>query len=132
VRTEQLLREALSAVADQARTPEVTMTRISTSLGKRPSRRRARLLVLALAVVVLALAIVLPSVLIDRAAVPADERTPGNWNLIHRMDPPDGWVVRDRWVQPNRQGRILAPSDAPDYTTENCRVEVFGRGVLSW
>ena len=45
--------------------------------------------------------------------------------------PPAGWVERDRWVQSDREGRLLAPSDAPDYATQNCRVEVFGRGVLS-
>jgi hypothetical protein len=34
-------------------------------------------------------------------------------------------------VRADREGRILAPSDATDDTTENCRVQVFGRGVLS-
>jgi hypothetical protein len=90
-----------------------------------------RVLVLAATVVVIALAILLPSVLINRTGVPADQRIAGNWNLIHRVDPPEGWVERDRWVQTDREGRMLAPSAAPDYATENCRVEVFGRGVIS-
>ena len=132
MRTDQLLREALHSTADQAPTPELMMTRISTRLGTRPGqRRRTRILVLAVTVVLIAVAIILPSVLTNRTGVPADQRIAGNWNLIHRVDPPEGWVERDRWVQTDREGRLLAPSDAPDYAGDNCRVEIFGQGVLS-
>ena len=53
-------------------------------------------LAVAVAVVVIALAVTVPSVLINRTGVPADQRVAGNWNLIHRVDPPEGWVERDR------------------------------------
>jgi hypothetical protein len=78
VRTEQLLREALNSAADQTRTPEVTMTGISSRLGARRGQRHPRILVVAVAVVIIALAIALRSVLIDRAGVPADQRMAGN------------------------------------------------------
>ena len=131
MRTEQLLRDALHSAADQARSPEVVMARISAGLVGRPRRRRRMVLVLAVAVVVAALAIALPSLLVNRMGVPADQRVRGNWNLIHRVDPPEGWVVRDRYVRPDRESTLLGPAGAPDENDAGgCNVLVFGPGAI--
>jgi hypothetical protein len=131
VRTEQLLRDALHSAADQARSPEVVMSRISAGLAGRPRRRRRMALVLAVAVVVAALAIALPSLLVNRTGVPADQRVRGNWNLIHRIIPPEGWVVQDRYVRTDRESTMLGPAGAPDGdVTGACNVLVFGPGVF--
>jgi hypothetical protein len=133
VRTEQLLRDALHSVADQARTPEAVMSRISAGLAGRPRRqRRTMVLVVAVAVIVVTLAIAVPSFLVNRTAVPADQRVPGNWNLIHRVDPPDGWVVREHYVGTDRESTMLGPAGAPaEDATGDCSVEVAGRGVVT-
>jgi hypothetical protein len=72
-----------------------------------------------------------PTFLVNRTAVPADQRVPGNWGLIHRVDPPEGSVVRDRYVSTDRESTILGPADATDDdATGNCSVLVYGRGVF--
>ena len=88
-------------------------------------------LVVAVAVIFVALAIAVPSFLVNRTAVPADQRLPGNWNLIHRVDPPEAWVVRDRYVSTDRESTILGPAGAIDEDAAgSCNVLVFGPGVF--
>lgn len=97
MRTEDDLREAMTALADTA--PEIAAARARLQLSAQPvpelsPRRRAP--GLAVAVVLLAgLAVVLPR-WTDRAGMPADPPTPGNWNMIFRVDPPPGLEVTRR------------------------------------
>jgi hypothetical protein len=82
--------------------------------------------VLAAAAVVIALAVALPSLLINRTGEPADQRLPGNWNMIHRVDPPDGWTVTAMEVWPDHEVTLLAPAGSPS----GCAAAIYGVGAL--
>jgi hypothetical protein len=127
VRTEQLLRQTLDDLADQARPPEVALARITAHLPRRSGRRRRRTLVLVIAaVVVLALAVAVPTFLANRTAEPVG-RVKGNWNLNHRVEPPPGWEVRTQVITPDSEGTTLgAASRAATEEVSSCMVDVFG------
>jgi hypothetical protein len=128
VRTEQLLREVLHSAADQSRSPEAVLSRISAQLARRPRRRRRRMIVAVVAAVLVALAIAVPGYLVNRRAMPADQRVPGNWNLIHRVDLPPGWEVKHQSISADSESSVVGPVSGGEEETRNCQVIVFGSG----
>jgi len=128
VRTEELLSDTLQDLADQARTPEVTLARIAGRLPARASRHRRVPVPAVAAVVLIALAVAVTTFLVNRAVAPAGQRVKGNWNLIHRVELPPGWEVRNQAVTADSESSTVAerPSATGDVTS--CRVEVFAAG----
>jgi len=82
------------------------------------------------AAVLIAVAIAVPTFLVNRTGVPADQRVRGNWNQIHRVDLPAGWQVRNITVTADSESSEVGPPTAsPDDQTGGCVTTVYGRGV---
>jgi hypothetical protein len=129
VRTEQQVREAFAFIADRAPSPTSALSRLTLAPAPGSSRRRRTVvLLLATAVAVLALAVALPSILTNRTGVPADQRVPGNWNMIHRVDPPDGWTVTGIEVWPDHE--ITSLGSGRVTRSWPCHTTVYGVGAL--
>jgi hypothetical protein len=126
MRTEQQVREAFTSIADQAPSPAAALSRLRLEPPPRFARRRRTVVALAAAAVVIALAVALPSLLINRTGEPADQRVPGNWNMIHRVDPPDGWIVVGMDVWPDHEVTLLGRPGSPS----GCAAAIYGVGAL--
>lgn len=127
MRTEQLLRDTLTDLADQARTPEAILARIMTQVPTRPhDRRRSFALVLA-AVVVLALAVAVPTIVVNRTGEPVG-RVKGNWNLNHRVELPPGWEIKMQSISDDSESTNVGPLAGTGGPEEiiGCTVDVFG------
>jgi hypothetical protein len=126
MRTEQQIRDAFTSIADQAPSPAAALTRLTLEPPPRLVRRRRTVVLLATAAVVIALAVALPSFLINRTGEPAGERVPGNWNMIHRVDPPDGWTVVGMDIWPDHEVTLLGRPGNPS----GCYAVIYGVGAL--
>lgn len=125
MRTEQQLREAFTVLADRSQGSEAVFEQIMARTAPGSIRRRRVVLVLA-AVVVVLVAIGVPAVLVNRTAVPADTRAPGNWNLVHRVDLPPGWGVTSSTVSPDLELSQLDSPAGVDQPDQSCSVSVAG------
>lgn len=125
MRTEQQLRDAFTALAERTQGSDAVFTQILTRTAPSTLRRRRLAIVLA-AVVVVLVAIGVPAVLVNRTAVPADTRAPGNWNLIHRVDLPPGWGVTTSTVSPDIEISQLGDPVGVDQSDQACSVSVAG------
>ncbi|WP_375424532.1 hypothetical protein [uncultured Friedmanniella sp.] len=130
MRTEALLREAMTDLAATARTPEAALPRLLASLPTPAStarRHRRRVLVVALAAVLLVVAVAGPGLFRRQTAVPVG-RVPGNWNLIHRVDLPAGWEVQQRAVSAGSESSSYRSSTTAATADAQCTVEVLAAG----
>jgi hypothetical protein len=127
VRTEQQLRDAFTSVADQAPASEPVLERILAQTSPTTVRRRRAMLVLAAAFVVV-MAVVLPRFLVDRSAVPADTRGPGNWNSIFGVDLPPDWEVVTRQVTATSESADLRTPSGTEVNARGCRIQVKAPG----
>ncbi len=130
MRTEDQLRTALLDFADQPHPTDDLYDTIIRRTQRLPVQRRRMALVLAVAAVLIAVAIAVPTFLVNRTGVPADQRVRGNWNQIHRVDLPAGWQVRTITVTADSESSGVGPPTAsPDDQTGGCVTTVYGRGV---
>ena len=128
MRTEQQLREALTVLADRPQGSSAVLEEILARTAPSTIRRRRVVLVLA-AVVVVLVAIGVPAVLVNRTAVPADTRSPRNWNLIHRVDLPPGWGVSSSTVTPDTEFAQLGNPAGAEQPGQSCSLAVNGPGL---
>ena len=130
MRTEDQLRTALLDFADLPHATDDLYDAIIRRARRQPVQRRRVALVIAVAAVLIAVAIAVPTFLVNRTGVPADQRVPGNWNQIHRVDLPAGWPVRTITVTADSESSAVGPPTAsPDDQTGGCVTTVYGRGV---
>ena len=130
MRTEDQLRTILVDLADRPHATDDLYDSIIRRTRRQPVQRRRMALVLAVAAVLLAVAIAVPTFLVNRTGVPADQRVRGNWNQIHRVDLPAGWQVRSITVSADSESSGVGPPTAsPDDETGGCVTTVYGRGV---
>ena len=110
--------------ADQARSPDVVLTRIKT--GPPPPRRRRTVIGVAVGAAVVAMIVGLVVPLIrDRAdSTIATGGGQTNWNQTHRVDLPGGWQVTARNVSADEESTSLTGPD-----DHGCLVSVYREGV---
>ena len=131
MRTEDQLRTALARLRRPAHATDDLYDTIIRRTQRQPVQRRRMALVLAVAAVLIAVAIAVPTFLVNRTGVPADQRVRGNWNQIHRVDLPAGWQVSDH--HGDRRFRILRSGSAdgvarrPDRRMRHHRLRPRGR-----
>lgn len=128
MRTEDDLREAMTALADTAPEPAAVQQRLQLSTDPLPElspRRRALGLAVAVALLT-ALAVVLPR-WTDRAGMPADQPTPGNWNMIFRIDPPAGLEVTRRANHGTLQATYLSGRSGAQWAACSVLVPAAGQ-----
>lgn len=126
MRTEQLLRDTLDGLADDARTPEVAWTRIMAQVPTRPAKRRRTVALVVAAVVLLALAVAVPTILVNRTPEPVG-RVTGNWNLTHRVELPPGWEAKRHLISTDSEESGYGEVGIPNAICE-VRLYVPGRG----
>jgi hypothetical protein len=130
MRTEDQLRTTLVDLADRPHPTDDLYDSIIRRTQRQPVQRRRTALVLAVAAVLIAVAIAVPTFLVNRTGIPADQRVRGNWNQIHRVDLPTGWEVRSITVTADSESTGVGPPTAsPDDQTGGCVITVYGRGV---
>ncbi len=124
MRTEEQLRDAFAALADRPQSPEPVFHQIMNRVSPTTVRRRRAVLVLA-AVAVLLLALAVPTVLVNRTVVPADTRAPGNWGMVHRVNLPPGWEESSRQVSGDSESASYGTPVGTTHTS-GCTVSVTG------
>ena len=130
MRTEDQLRTTLVDLADRPHETDDLYDAIIRRTRRTPVQRRRMALVLAVAAVLIAVAIAVPTFMVNRTGVPADQRVRGNWNQIHRVDLAAGWQVRALTVTADSESSSVGPPrTSPDDLTGGCVITVYGRGV---
>ncbi len=134
-RTEDDLRQAMTALADTARTPAAVQTRIAARSRRRAAPRVAGFLVVA-ATLVVAAAVAVPLMLgrgggggnSATSAAGAPEGAPLAWTFSHAFDLPADWRIRIRRITATSEVTILAtPAVGP--MTRQCRFTVYRMGA---